>query len=309
MNQAVDSARPYDAVLLLGFGGPEEPSAIRPFLDRVLAGRTIPPARYELVVSHYERMGGASPYNELTRRQARALEHELQSQDDEIPIALAYRCANPDIEEVLAQLAQRGAKRVRGVILAPHRGSASWGRYQDSVERAQAKIGPSAPVVEYIEPYFDHPLFIRAHAERATDALANLGSSLDEVEFIFTAHSIPLATPDVDVYVSQITRTAELIAEQIGTRRWRVAYQSRSGSPHEPWLEPDIKDALKESAARGAREIVVSPIGFLCDHVEVLYDLDVDARATADSLNLLMMRAQALNDHPAFIRTLAELVR
>ena len=299
----------YDSTLLLGFGGPEEPAAIRPFIDRVLAGRKIPEARYELVVSHYERMGGSSPYNQLTRRQAHALEERLRAQGNQTPIAIAYRCADPDIDEVLAQCAERGVKRILGIILAPHRG-ASWGRYQESVERARERIGPSAPHVEYTEPYFDHPLFIRAHVERALEAFASLdGASLEETEFIFTAHSIPIATPDASEYVNQITQTATMIAAALGTEHWQIAYQSRSGSPHEPWLEPDIKDVIRECAERQTKNIVVVPIGFLCDHIEVLYDLDVDAQSVAQEVGVNMARAQALNDHPLFIRTLAELVQ
>ncbi len=263
--------------------------------------------RYELVVTHYERMGGASPYNDLTRRQARALEDALRAQGNDIPIALAYRCADPDIDDVLTRLTLQGHKRILAIILAPHRGSASWGRYLESVERACANIGPTAPLVEYSEPYFDHPLFIRAHVERAIDAFAALGdATLDETEFIFTAHSIPVA--GANEYVEEVTRTAASIARDIGAQHWRVAYQSRSGSPRDPWLEPDIKDAIRDCAAHGRRDIVVSPIGFLCDHVEVLYDLDIDARAVADELDICMQRALALNDHPLFIRMLAELI-
>jgi len=302
-------ARRYDAILLLGFGGPEHSSQIRPFLDRVLAGRPIPPARYELVVQHYLQLGGVSPYNELTRRQAAALVRELLYHGDETPVAVAYRCADPDIETVLGELSRGGAQRVLGLILAPHQGSASWGRYTASVERARAQIGPAAAVVEYSQPYFDHPSFVRAHVQRTIDALADLGTpALDETELVFTAHSIPQATPDLDVYVEQLTRTAAAIAQELGSHRWHVAYQSRSGSPRDPWLEPDIRDHLRDCASRGVRNVVVNPIGFLCDHIEVLYDLDVDARAVADSLGIRMARAVALNDHPLFVRALATVV-
>lgn len=295
-----------DIVLLLAFGGPEQPSEIRPFIERVLAGRPVPPERFEAVVAHYEQMGGSSPYNALTRRQAHALERALRERGDETPLEIAYRCVDPDIEAVLARLARRGIERAFGIILAPH--PAVWGPYRVAVERARANIGSTAPALEYITPYYEHPLFVRAHAERALEAFAELAPApFDGVEFVFTAHSIPLATAETDAYVEQIGRTATLIAEQTGTRRWSIAYQSRSGSPRDPWLEPDVRDVIREHAARGVRDIVVSPIGFLCDHVEVLYDLDVDARAVADALGVRMARAAALNDHPSFIRALAEL--
>ncbi len=302
------NARAYDAILLLGFGGPERPSAVRPFLDRVLAGRTIPAARYELVVTHYEQMGGAAPYNELPRLQAVAFERELRSRGDDTPVALAYRCVDPDIESALAEFARRGAERILGIILAPHQGAASWGRYVANVESARALVGPSAPVVEYLDPYFEHPLFVRAHVERTIDALSQLERpSLDETELVFTAHSIPTQATDAQLYVDQVTRTAKAVADELGARHWRIAYQSRSGAPNEPWLEPDIRDVIRDCATRGVRDVVVNPIGFLCDHVEVLYDLDIDAKAVADSLHVRMQRAGALNDHPAFIGALAEL--
>jgi ferrochelatase len=294
-----------DVVLLLGFGGPERPAEIRPFIERVLAGRPVPPERIEAVVAHYELMGGSSPYNELTRRQAQALERELRAGGDETPIEIAYRCSDPDNEAVLARLAQRGVTRAFGIILAPH--PAAWGPYQASVDRARAAIGPSAPIVDYAEPYYLDPAFIGAHAERINDAIATLESSFDQAELIFTAHSIPVA--GADAYVAQVAQTATRVAESVGAPRWRIAYQSRSGSPREPWLEPDIRDAIGDCARAGIHDIVVSPIGFLCDHVEVLYDLDVDAKAAADSLKVRMARAVALNDHPLFVRALAHLKR
>jgi ferrochelatase len=288
----------YDAIVLLGFGGPESREEIRPFLDRVLEGRRIPPARYEEVAGHYEHMpGGKSPFNELTRRQAAGLERELRARGITIPLRIAYKNSAPYERDVVEELARAGAHRLLGVILAVHQSPASWDKYR------------TLPNADYVEPYFDHPLFVRANAERVRDALARLGkTTFDGVALIFTAHSIPQAMADRSPYVRQLERSAELIAKEAGAPAWRIAYQSRSGSPADPWLEPDVRDVLKSLPASGIHDAIVAPVGFLCDHVEVLYDLDVDAAASAREAGVHMERAQALNDHPLFVRMLAELV-
>lgn len=287
----------YAAVVLLGFGGPERPEEIRPFLDRVLEGKRIPPARYEAVVSHYEQMpGGKSPFNELTGRQAEGLARELRARRIGLPVRVAYKNAAPFVDDVARELAGRGT--LLGIILALFQSPASWQKYQ------------TLPDAQYVEPYFDHPLLIQANAARVRSALERLGrTSFDDTALIFTAHSIPQAMADASPYAAQFARTAELVAQAAGAREWQLAYQSRSGSPADPWLEPDVRDLLIALPSRGIQNAVVTPIGFLCDHVEVLYDLDVEAAAIARESGVRMERAEAINDHPLFIRMLADLVQ
>jgi ferrochelatase len=286
------------AVVLLGFGGPTRPEEIRPFLDRVLQGRRVPPERIEEVVGHYMHIGGKSPFNELTQRQAEALERELHARGIRADVLTGYLNAAPFAADVAEQLRSGGVRQVVGVILAAHQSPASWDKYATLI-----------PGARYVPPYFDHPLFVEAHAERVGEALARLGkTSFDGVALVFTAHSIPQAIADVSPYVAQLKQTAQLVAERVGTSWYRIAYQSRSGSPSDPWLEPDVRDVLRELGRAGVREAVVAPIGFLCDHVEVLYDLDVDAAQAARDAGVRMERAAALNDHPLFIRMLADLV-
>ena len=308
MTTLPESALDYDVVLLLGFGGPNGPDDIRPFLDRILKGRHIPHARYEAVVAHYMELGGRSPYNELTQRQADGIARRLGDFGIDIPVEVAYRNAEPFIDMTMRRLAQNKAKNIFCIVLAPHQSAASWEKYVVSLENAREWIGPTAPRVDYVPPYFDHPLFVSAHAERVKHALARLGrAELDTVEVIFTAHSIPQETAGSDMYVEQFYASAELIAQAVGARSWSVGYQSRSGSPGERWLEPDIRDILRQLPGRGVREAVVAPIGFLCDHIEVLYDLDIDAKNVARDAGVRIERAQALNDHPLFVQMLAEL--
>jgi ferrochelatase len=287
-----------DQVVLLGFGGPSSREEIRPFLDRVLQGRPIPVERYEEVVRHYEHIGGKSPFNELTQLQADALQTLLRRNGLDVPVRAAYKNAAPFIEDVAAEAAVSG-KRSCAIVLAAHQSEASWNKYAGAL-----------PNATYAPPFFEHPLFIRANAERARDAFARLGKATsDRTALIFTAHSIPQAMADRGPYVVQLERSASLIARELQAPAYTIAYQSRSGRPSEPWLEPDVRDVLRALPGQNVRDAVVAPIGFLCDHVEVLYDLDVDAAAVARDCGVRMARAAALNDHPLFVEMLAELVQ
>lgn len=298
----------YDAILLLGFGGPGSLEEVRPFIDRILEGRSIPSERYEQVVQNYVLIGGKSPYNERTQQQAKAISVALAERGIEIPVQIAYRNTAPFVDDVIARLAKDGARNVLAIVLAPHGGAAGSDKYVEVAETARRNVGAHAPHIDYIDAYFDHPLFVGAHADRIRDARKRFADSeLDSLELILTAHSIPKTTPGVELYVAQLTRTAELVARAAGYPRWTLAYQSRSGSPRDPWLDPDVRDIVRTFAAQGVRNAIVDPIGFLCDHVEVLYDLDIDASAVAKEAGVRLERATTMNDHPLFIQMLAEL--
>lgn len=299
-----------DAVLLLAFGGPERPADVRPFLARVARGRRIPPGRLEEVAGHYARMpGGRSPLNDLTRRQARALEAMLAGINLRLPVVVGLRHWTPSVADALAALADRGCRQAVGVILSAFRTEASWDRYIAEVAAARARR-PGAPAVEFAPPFFDHPLFVRAVADRVRAALARVpAGERPAVPLVFTAHSVPLAMAGDSPYTSDFRTAAAAVAAALDHPRWSLAYQSRSGAPGECWLEPDVGEVLARLAAGGARQVVVVPIGFVCDHVEVLYDLDVEARAAAGRLGLGFHRATAVNDHPAFLAALADLIQ
>ncbi|MBI3077860.1 MAG: ferrochelatase [Deltaproteobacteria bacterium] len=298
------------AALLIAFGGPDRMEDVRPFLANVLRGRPVPPARIEEVVRHYEEIGGRSPLTELTFRQAAALQEQLRQAGVALPVHVGMRNWSPYLHETLACLAGEGVRRAVGLILAPHQSEASWTNYQESVAEARGRIGPQAPEVEYTPPWFDHPLFIEAMADRTAEALAQVPEARRErAPLVFTAHSIPVAMAEASPYVEQLTTSARLVARRLGRSAWSIVYQSRSGSPREPWLEPDIGDALRALAAEGATDVVVVPIGFVCDHVEVLWDLDIYARGIATQAGLGFHRAPTANDHPVFVRMMADLVR
>ena len=297
---------PADAVLLIAFGGPTRPQEIRPFLENVTRGRRIPPERLDEVARHYEAIGGRSPLNELTFRQAEALRRLLGT----IPVYVGMRNWEPYIADTLAQMALAGVRRAVGLILAPHAAESSRERYTEAVDAGRAALGPRAPAVEYVGSWHVHPLFVETVADRVTAALEALPAALRaDAALVFTAHSIPVSAAEGSPYVAQIEASARAVAGRLGRASWEVAYQSRSGSPRDPWLEPDVNVTLARLAAAGTRAVVVAPIGFVCDHVEVLYDLDVEARATADRHGVALARAATANDHPLFVRMLADVVR
>jgi protoporphyrin/coproporphyrin ferrochelatase len=303
----VSESASCDGALIVGFGGPTHAGEVRPFLDNVLRGRPVPRDRYEEVVHHYELLGGRSPYNDLTLRQASALRAALGSTGFRIPVAVGMRNWRPYLDSALAELAGAGARRVFAFIMAAHRSEASWQRYQGAVGDALAQLGTGAPEIEYNEPWHAHPRFIAAAAARVRETYARISAAeRQRTRLIFTAHSIPVAMARESGYVEQIMETSRLVAASLGVADWTLAFQSRSGSPREPWLEPEIAHTIR-MLGRGAVAIVM-PIGFLCDHVEVLYDLDIEAQQIARDCGVRMERAPTVSDHPEFIAMLAEIV-
>ena len=300
----------HDAVLLIAFGGPTSRADIRPFIGRVLQGVPVPPGRIEEVAHHYEAIGGRSPLNEITLRQARALEKILKELGLSLPVYVGLRHSSPSIKETLQRMTAGGVKRALGFILSPLRTEASWERYQNNVAEVCSEFGGSAPNVDYCPGWHAHPLFIQALAEQIRPALEKISRERrPTTPLVFTAHSVPTAMAARSPYVSQLEETSRLAAERLGHRRWSIAYQSRSGKPGDPWLEPDIGAALRKIASEGVAEVVVAPIGFVCDHVEVLYDLDIEARKIAEGLGLRFFRASSVNDHPTFIEMMADVIK
>ncbi len=313
----------YDAVLFIGFGGPEKREDIRPFLEIVTRGRPIPPERIEEVAHHYEAIGGSSPINAITISQAEGLRKLLNSPEsrvsslaskrgtrDNIPVYVGNRNWHPFIEDALRQMQSGGVKRAIGFYTAAHRSEASLERYLNAVESARTRIGPEAPVVDLVGPWFDHPLFIEAITLRAQEALQAVpGEERSSIPLIFTAHSIPCAMAKDSTYVLELQKTAELIAHKLGRKEWKLAYSSRSGNPRDPWLEPDIGDEIRTRARHGQKQLLMIPIGFIADHVEILFDLDVEAQQVAREVGVTIYRAKTVGDHPVFCRMIADVVQ
>ncbi len=298
-----------DAVLLLAFGGPTRPEDVRPFLEHVARGRAISAGRLEEVAGHYARMpGGRSPLRALTEAQARALSAVLAKRALPLPVFVGMRHWHPFLAETVAAMTADGRRRALAVILSALRTEASWDRYVADLTEVRARTR-GAPEVVVAPAWSGHPGFIAAVVDRARRALAEVpAAARSQTPLVFTAHSVPVAMAEGSSYVEDFTRASGRVVAELGHTRWRRAYQSRSG-PREQWLEPDVGDVLKEVAREGARHVVVVPIGFVVDHVEVLYDLDVEARAIAETLGLAWHRARTVSDHPAFIDALADVVQ
>jgi ferrochelatase len=292
------------AVLLVGFGGPQNRDEIRPFLDRVLSGRPVPRERYEEVVRHYEAIGGRSPYNDHSRRQAAALRESLKRRGYDWPIFVAFRNALPTIEAIMRDLAHHEIDRVFVFILSAFRCEASWDRYKREIGAACAQVGFDLSRISFPPTWHLHRGFIDAASECIADTIDTLPrTSCEHPEVIFTAHSIPLAMDADSGYANQVRGSAALVARSGEIPSWRVAFQSRSGSPHEAWLEPDINVAITANH----RPKIVAPLGFLCDHVEVLYDLDIQAAAIAQKAGIPFARAATVGSNPKFIAMVEEL--
>jgi len=299
----------HDAVLLLAFGGPAAPEDIRPFLARVLSGYPVPPQRIEEVVRHYEAVGGRSPLNDITFLQARALGKILKQLKLPLPVYVGMRHSRPFFRETLDEMTGDGVRRALGFILSSHQTEASWQRYQQSVSAARSEIGNGAPEMDYCPGWHSHPLFIQVWEEQIEEEMEKLpAAERADTPLIFTAHSVPRAMAASSPYCEQLKESCSLVTGRLDHQRWLIAYQSRSGNPNEPWLEPDIAAALHGVAAEGATEVIVAPIGFVSDHVEVLYDLDIEAKQIAEKLGLKFFRASAPNDHPTFIRMMADII-
>lgn len=300
---------PIDAVLLVAFGGPTAPEEVRPFLETVARGRRIPPERLDEAAQHYAQMpGGCSPLTALTRAQAAALERLLQARERALPVFVGQRNWHPFLHETLAVMRERGHRRALAIILSAFRAEASWERYMSDVAEARARV-EGAPDVVFAPPWASHPRFAAAVTDRVRNALAEVPEAARGwVPLIFTAHSIPVAMAEGAPYVADFGGAARAVVARLRHPRFQLAYQSRSGHPREPWLEPDIKEVVRSLAADGEPHAVLAPIGFVADHVEVLYDLDVEARGIAARGGMRLHRAQAVNDHPEFIAMLADLV-
>ncbi len=299
-------------VFLIGFGGPDSAAEVRPFVERVLEGRRISPERFEKVCQNYSDLGGKSPYADLARRQQQALRKFLEGQNINLPVFLGFRHSKPTVEDALQEMSRNGIRTAIGVVLAPHRSSASFDRYVAAVDQARRQMGLEPLEINFISAWHTHPLFIEAIVSRISDALTLQGwSSKDSLktEIVFTAHSLPCDMAGNSAYETEVRQTAEYVMKRVGKFLWDIAYQSRSGDPREPWLGPDINEWIRARNGKGLQNILVVPIGFLLDHVEVLVDLDKTARQSADKEGISYARAQTVMDHPKFIEMLAELVR
>ena len=302
--------RPFDAVLVVAFGGPEGMGDVRPFLANVLRGRRVAPERVEEVAKHYGHFGGVSPLAAITRRQVEGLRAHLAARGLDVPVYLGMRNWHPLLPDTLKTMAQDGVRRAIGFVCAAHRSYSSCTQYRENVvsaRRAAVEAGLSDVSVTYVGDWHDHPRFIEANARHARAALDRLPPPLrSAARLVFTAHSIPVAMAGAARYCAQLLESSRLVAERLGVADWVLVFQSRSGRPEDPWLEPDVCQYLRAERGRGLAAAVICPIGFVCDHVEVLFDLDIEAAQVCRDVGLPMVRAATVNDDPLFIEMMAD---
>jgi ferrochelatase len=301
----------YDAILVIGFGGPERRDDVLPFLENVLRGRNVPRERMLEVAEHYYHFEGVSPINAQVRDLIATLRPELDLSGIDLPIYWGNRNWHPLLPDAIQAMKEAGISRALGLVLAAYSSYSSCRQYCEDIARAQAAVGPGAPAVDKIRAFFNHPEFIAANVDRVAAALEQVPAARrGAARLAFTAHSIPSAMARNCRYEEQLRETCRLIAEalEFPPERWGLVYQSRSGRPTDPWLEPDIGDHLESLHAAGVRDMVVHPVGFLSDHLEVLYDLDEEARRRAEAIGLNLVRAATVGTHRRFVAMLRDLI-
>ncbi len=299
----------YDALLIVSFGGPEGMAEVMPFLENVLRGKNVPPERMRAVAHHYELFGGISPINEQNRQLIAALKTELNANGPRLPIYWGNRNWHPLLTDTIRQMAADGIKHALGFFTSAYSSYSGCRQYREDIERARVEVGPTAPRVDKLRAFYNHPGFIEANVINVRAALEQIPAERRrDTQLAFTAHSIPLTMAANCEYQNQLLEACRLIAERLRHERWRLVFQSRSGPPTQPWLEPDICDYLTELKTAGTKDVVVAPVGFISDHMEVLYDLDTEARALCDKINLNMVRAATVGTHPLFVSLIRELI-
>jgi ferrochelatase len=300
----------YDAILVVSFGGPESKEEVIPFLENVLRGRNIPRERMLSVAEHYYHFEGKSPINQQTRALIAALEAELGRNRPKLPIYWGNRNWHPLLEETLLKMKHDGIRRALAFVTSAYSSYSGCRQYREDIAQAQAEVGAGAPEVDKLRAFFNHPAFIEATVERVRDALDVVPQEARrDVQVVYLAHSIPVSMANTSEYVVQLEEVRRLVSLALGHKNDALVYQSRSGAPGQAWLEPDILDYLRQvKAGNLASAVVLAPIGFISDHMEVVYDLDVQARQVCDALALPMTRAKTVGVHPKFVGMIRELI-
>ncbi len=299
----------FDALLVLSFGGPERPEDVMPFLENVTRGRGVPRERLLEVAENYALFGGQSPINEQCRALISALRAELDAHGVKLPIYWGNRNWHPFLEETMRTMSADGVRRTLVFVTSAYGSYSACRQYLEDIEKAKAAVGCDTPSYERLPHYCLLPGFVEPLIGNVSAAFERIPPQRRAAaRLLFTAHSIPLAMAQTSDYLSQLKEVARLVAQGVPHPEYRLVFQSRSGPPQQPWLEPDIRDALRAEAEAGMKDVVVAPIGFISDHMEVKFDLDTQARELAESLGVHMVRAATVGTHPKFVAMIRELI-
>jgi ferrochelatase len=295
-----------DAVLLMAYGSPDRLDQVEAYYTDIRHGSPPPPHLLAELVERYRAIGGGSPLSRIVERQRAALEAALAARGRPMRVYAGMKHIAPFIRDVVGTMADDGVRRAVAIALAPQASAMSSATYRRAVEAAAGELGERSPAFSFVESWHDQPRFIEALAARTAEAIGRVGAPAPFV--LFTAHSLPARIVAAgDPYPDQLAETARLVAGRLGLARYGFAYQS-AGRTDEPWLGPDLRDEIRRLAAEGVQELVVCAVGFVADHLEVLYDIDIEAAAVAREVGVRLERAATMNDDPTFIAGLADLV-
>ena len=296
-------------MILVSFGGPEQRADVMPFLENVVRGKNVPPERLKEVAVHYNHFDGKSPINDQNRALLAALKEELARAEIDLPVYWGNRNWHPFLEDTLREMRDDGKRKAIAFVTSAYSSYSGCRQYRENIEQARQELGEGAPTIDKLRVFYNHPAFIEANVDRLLAALETLPKERRECARVaFSAHSIPDAMAATCDYVAQLEETARLVAEGARHERWQLVYQSRSGPPHVPWLGPDILEHLDALSQINVKDVIVAPIGFISDHMEVVWDLDHEAQEHATNLGISLTRAETVGTHPAFVGMIRELI-
>ena len=300
----------FDALIVVSFGGPEGQDDVMPFLENVLRGKNVPRERMLEVAEHYKEFGGISPINEQNRQLIAAIKDELATHEIDLPVYWGNRNWHPMLPDTLRKMQADGIKNALGFFTSIYSCYSGCRQYRENIADAQASLGAGAPEIRKLRMAFNHPRYIEESVDRVRKALADIPAERQpQAHFVFTAHSIPMAMAEGCKYSAQLNESCRLIMEQFGGNEWNLVFQSRSGPPTQPWLEPDVCDFLSELKQKtDVTDVVLMPVGFVSDHMEVLFDLDTEAKELCDEIGINMVRAQTVGVHHSFVSMIRELI-
>ena len=305
MDHALQSR--YDAVLFVSFGGPDKADDVLPFLENVLRGRRVPKERMLEVAEHYYHFGGKSPINEQNIALIDAIRQELKTSGLDLPVYWGNRNWYPLLTDTIQEMKDAGVRRALAFVTSGFSCYSGCRQYRENIQQARDTVGPEAPEIDKIRVFFNHPGFVHPMARNVRSAMESLDNK-PQTPILFTAHSIPLSMADSSDYCKQLQEASRLVAEQANISNWKLVYQSRSGPPTQPWLEPDVCDAIRDLHEQGESNVVIVPIGFISDHMEVLFDLDTEAADLCKELGMKMARANTAGTDPEFVQMIRDLI-
>ena len=299
----------YDSIIIISFGGPERMEDVAPFLENVVRGKNVPSERLALVAHHYELVSGKSPVNEQMRHLVAALQEDLRVHGLSLPVYWGNRNWHPYLSDTLAGMQKEGRKKALAFVTSAYSSYSSCRQYLEDIRQARETAGKNAPQIDKIRSYYNHPLFVETDTDHLLSTVSEIADGKKaEMSVAFTAHSIPLSMGGCSRYAAQLEEICALVAAKAGVEKWQLVYQSRSGPPAAPWLGPDILEHIRKLASESVKHLVIHPLGFVHDNLEIIYDLDYEAQALCAQLGMTMLRVRTACTGAKFVTLMRELI-